>query len=867
MYEATGQLELCPAFNGFRKEYDLSLDKCNSFFPAGFLRAGSKSERQIFSRIIVSMLLAAVPAFSQITTLNLSTQGRNADFSNLAVTRPVTVGASLPSSCQLGQLFFNSGAAAGSNLYGCTAPNTWTLQGNGTTGGTTGTGTGSGGGGNSGTGAALFTPASVTFSNQTVGTTSPSQAIVFSNTGTAPITLGNVTLTGSNSTDFATSNNCGSSIAVGASCTIAVSLTPALAVNETATLVIVDNTGSSPHSLGLSGTGVAVSSGAGATITPANPATAAGSPLTLTANKAVTWTLAPGSAGTISPNGTSVVYTPPSSIPAQNSRAGCMVAPNDSVFNTRIDSLPVHASSATWMTSFIAPIVFLPSWGLNILDNTVPQTPMFFYYTTLQNGNYQIAAWPNREREGGAFTVDGNNDHHMISVNHQTCHFYETYQEGDPNTLCTSCNANSGWQYSSTSYVAPSTASGGGTTDAAGLPLSPLTLHLSEIRAGAVNHAMRFTLCTGCIYAGTHLWPATGSNGSTNANAPSNGARFRLKGSLVPSGIFNVSLSSGGTGYTSSPRVTFTGCQTAPSATAMIAGGSISSVILNNSGANCTNPTVTFGGPGSGAAASATVFSQTAQVILTGLQRYGMFLSDNGTSGQIETDSDVNQDPTVAGALNEIANAKLGAAVFEVVDESSLMVSPSSFQVNPRNGYVTPASFATVIATDGSGNATAVPGALQPVIVGVPYTTMLAQAGMSGYQLTSWVNGSSNQAVTWSLTSGAGTVTSAGLYTPPATVNAVSPAVLTATSAADPNATASVYIKVIPAGANPSNSIRIDVGNPNNYTDSLGNLWLADTLGIGTGTYSQQNESYPSGLLGNSPRRGTLPDVYIQLGR
>ena len=158
-----------------------------------------------------------------------------------------------------------------------------------------------------------------------------------------------------------------------------------------------------------------------------------------------------------------------------------MVAPNDSVFNTRIDALPVHAKSSTWVSSLIAPVAFLPSWGVNVLDNTVPKTQMFFYYTNGENGSFQIAAWPNRKREGGAFPTDGNNDHHMVSVNHQTCQFYETYQEGNPNSQCSSCNANSGWQYASTSYTQPT----GGTTDAAGLPLAPLTVHLSEVKAGA----------------------------------------------------------------------------------------------------------------------------------------------------------------------------------------------------------------------------------------------------------------------------------------------------------------------------------------------------------------------------------------------
>jgi hypothetical protein len=59
------------------------------------------------------------------TTVNLSTQGRNPDFSSMPVTRPVSVGTSLPSTCVVGQLFFNSSATAGNNLSSCTSANVW----------------------------------------------------------------------------------------------------------------------------------------------------------------------------------------------------------------------------------------------------------------------------------------------------------------------------------------------------------------------------------------------------------------------------------------------------------------------------------------------------------------------------------------------------------------------------------------------------------------------------------------------------------------------------------------------------------------------------------------------------------------------
>lgn len=45
-----------------------------------------------------------------------------------APNRPFFVGATLPSTCNIGDIAFDSDAVAGQNLFGCTAANTWTLQ-------------------------------------------------------------------------------------------------------------------------------------------------------------------------------------------------------------------------------------------------------------------------------------------------------------------------------------------------------------------------------------------------------------------------------------------------------------------------------------------------------------------------------------------------------------------------------------------------------------------------------------------------------------------------------------------------------------------------------------------------------------------
>ncbi len=470
---------------------------------------------------------------------------------------------------------------------------------------------------------------------------------------------------------------------------------------------------------------------------------------------------------------------------------GCQVTPTDSVFNTRVDSLPVNANSALWTANMgTNGISFLTSWGTNIADSTTPVQSMSFYYTTPYNGPFVMPQWPNLKREGGAFTTRLNStDHHIITVRKDNCQFYEIYNNWLTPGYCRSgsttiCNAQSGLTYNSTSYALPTA----GATDAAGMPLAPMTLHLDEIKSGVVKHAMRFTIAGGYIHA-TPYWPSNSGNGCGGCtNSPPYGARFRLKAS------FNISS-----------------------------------------------------------------FSPTAQIILTALKQYGMILADAGTGPAITVGTDVTEDPPTITALNSISSAVIGISNFEAVDESSFIVSNSSSQVNPSNGYVTPATFAVVRATDQTNSTYQAnfPVALQPVIVGLPSPTMYIMAGLSGYQLTSWVNGTSNQSVTWSQVSGVGSVTASGVYTPPASVSSPTSAVLQVTSAADPNAFAQLYVTVLPIGSNPANSIRIDSGSTSGVKDGAGNVWLADQ-GFETGAYVQLGGDYPgwASMKGN-------PEQYV----
>ena len=107
-----------------------------------------------------------------------------------------------------------------------------------------------------GTGPAVtLSPTRLTFATQVVGTTSAPQNVTLTNTGSAVLSITSITTTG----DFAQTNNCGSTVAVNASCTIGVTFTPTTINTRTGTVSVTDNAPASPQTVTLTGTGTYVS--------------------------------------------------------------------------------------------------------------------------------------------------------------------------------------------------------------------------------------------------------------------------------------------------------------------------------------------------------------------------------------------------------------------------------------------------------------------------------------------------------------------------------------------------------------------------------------------------------------------------------
>jgi hypothetical protein len=206
--------------------------------------------------------------------------------------------------------------------------------------------------------------------------------------------------------------------------------------------------------------------------------------------------------------------------------AGCTVFPANNVWNADVSALPVHALSGQWLASGHAETKRLhpdfggPPYGLpwTIVDSSHPGVPMQFDYAD--------------ESDGGPYPFDGatpieggqaaDGDRHALMLNRDTCTLYELY---DARWNSSAPTAGSGAIFDLRSNaLRPAMWT---SADAAGLPIFPGLVRYDEVMAGAITHAIRFTMQR---TDKSFVWPARHQAGSRrDPSLPPMGARFRLK--------------------------------------------------------------------------------------------------------------------------------------------------------------------------------------------------------------------------------------------------------------------------------------------------------------------------------------------------
>ena len=219
------------------------------------------------------------------------------------------------------------------------------------------------------------------------------------------------------------------------------------------------------------------------------------------------------------PGTTSIAAPPSSGPPGTASIAGCPLFPPDNPWRRDVSHDAVDAQSAAWVASIGANLPLRADFSLpiSIVPASQARVPITFtaYGSESDPGPYPIPA--NAQ-------VEDNSDHHLL-VASGDCHLYELFG---------AARAGNGWSAASgavfdlrSDRLRPA---GWTSADAAGLPMIAGLARLAEVQAGAIDHALRFTVAR--TQRG-YISPARHQAGSTtDPNVPPMGARFRLKASF-----------------------------------------------------------------------------------------------------------------------------------------------------------------------------------------------------------------------------------------------------------------------------------------------------------------------------------------------
>lgn len=423
---------------------------------------------------------------------------------------------------------------------------------------------------------------------------------------------------------------------------------------------------------------------------------------------------------------------------------------------------------------------------LNYALSTDPTTALSFFYTSGANANFVIVPFPNLLSEGGADApLSPFPDNHILTTLTDTCEFNDIYKIFTTGLITGEgvVNSQSGLKYPGMGYIGA-----GWGTDAAGMPLQPLIVHIAELmdaglnaNVDAIKHAGRITFDAGSIHAGLNIWPATLTGSTGNVNAPPYGARLRLKASYTWPGFDGL-------------------CPT-------------------------------------------TFCHNVVNAVIQWLKNYGFFVSDIGSNWNLDYDGGSATNFDIFQAFREVNTNLTGNSTnFEVVNEAPFNTNatdsgtdPNNWRVKLGNGIVTPDNAMTIVATDSLSQTGQASIALQGVAVGVENPTELMMAGCGTVQFNAWATGATNRNVTYALSPSGGangTITSGGLYTCPSTgaVSSRTNTTVTVTSVADNTVSATFLITVIPVDANGALDVSLGKAQSSDYPDTASIVWYSDLL-------------------------------------
>jgi len=214
---------------------------------------------------------------------------------------------------------------------------------------------------------------------------------------------------------------------------------------------------------------------------------------------------------------------------------GFVPFPSSSLWNTDISAAPVDPNSANIINFIGATVTLHPDFGAGTFRNQTIGIP----YQTVAGSQAKVpvtlGAFFDESDPGPepipsnalieGYPKPGNGDRHVLVLEKDGCWLYELYK-GTLKSGKWSADATAIWDMTINEQRPYTWTS----ADAAGLPIFVGLARHDEVAAGAINHALRFTVPTtrrAFVLPATH-WAST----VTDPNAPPMGTRLRLKASF-----------------------------------------------------------------------------------------------------------------------------------------------------------------------------------------------------------------------------------------------------------------------------------------------------------------------------------------------
>lgn len=492
----------------------------------------------------------------------------------------------------------------------------------------------------------------------------------------------------------------------------------------------------------------------------------------------------------------------------------------------------------------------------------------------------------------------------MTGTNSGTLPFNSTSWGASPSSTtmlgnvlgCVNCNSQSGQKFHPQSYAML------GGVDAANMPMGALSLKLEEWYAATqaghsdLGHALRTTMSNSYLSA-RNIWPAGGyaygnsgfqnylsscTNGVTTTCTASNSIAQSQPCddyTYTAGCTFHINV----TGLTGA-WAAFNGDQTATAVDTLHFNVAVNTSNLGTLPSNVgyfvqdflpygatIRLKASFDVDGFCSSTDLTTWCPYAKVYLRTLQNYGLVVADGTTPGDNWDNSTIASEfhPNVlVDATTNIRSATSLQPIeplLEVVNRSSQQLSGS------LSNYLVTNTNRTTVTACGSVSCASNDVILQGTTIGTDRERLTMAAGAS-YQLNVWVNGNTNQHLTYSMNSGiSGAYVSSSGVVSMAYCPTKERGMVTVTSLADPEALP-LYIEVTCLPVSGDGGYRLALGNySGDYLDSTGKTWWGSWGNAGFNNsyeapglwWGSQNGSWQGfSLCENDTWRGTDSQLY-----